>query len=476
MAGLADIARDRTDLSESAIAHLRALVAEWTLMADLGFSDLVLWLPTWNRGGFVAAAQVRPTTGPTHLPEDMVGRFLARGRVAILDRAAATLQQVTERQADRPLVPRGNEAFPVIHEGLLVAVIERHPGVGVRAEGALESTYYDAFDALVDMVRTGHFPIGEGVSITDSPPRVGDGCLRIDARGTITYASPNAQSACHRLGISVEITGSDLSRTLARILQKSGLSNDALVAIAAGRAAGASEIEQGDVVVTMRGIPLVRNGQADGAIVLVRDVTDLRRREKALLTKDATIREIHHRVKNNLQTVASMLRLQARRSSSEEVRAELEEAMRRIGAIAIVHESLAHVPGANVDFDEVIDRIIAMSRDVITGRGVIVRDGEVGALPAEIATPLAMALAELLGNAVEHGIGEAADRGEVRVSATRGDRLVIHIDDNGPGGSGAAEGLGLSIVRSLVSGELRGSLLLGPAPLGGTRATIDIPV
>jgi two-component sensor histidine kinase len=105
-----------------------------------------------------------------------------------------------------------------------------------------------------------------------------------------------------------------------------------------------------------------------------------------------------------------------------------------------------------------------------------VRDGEVGALPTEIATPLAMALAELLGNAVEHGIGEAADRGEVRVSATRGDRLVIHIDDNGPGGSGAAEGLGLSIVRSLVSGELRGSLLLGPAPLGGTRATIDIPV
>ena len=60
MAGLADIARDRTDLGDAAIGHLRALVGEWTLLADLGFSDLILWLPTWNRGGFVAAAQVRP--------------------------------------------------------------------------------------------------------------------------------------------------------------------------------------------------------------------------------------------------------------------------------------------------------------------------------------------------------------------------------------------------------------------------------
>ena len=227
---------------------------------------------------------------------------------------------------------------------------------------------------------------------------------------------------------------------------------------------------------TLRGIPLQRNGNADGAVVLLRDVTDLRRREMALLTKDATIREIHHRVKNNLQTVASMLRLQARRSPSAEVRGELEEAVRRVGAIAIVHESLAHEPGANVDFDEVIDRIIAMSRDMIIGKGNITREGLVGSLPAEVATPLAMALAELIGNAVEHGVGAATERGAVRVAASRGERLVIHVDDNGSGGAGAPEGLGLSIVRSLVTGELRGDLVLRPGPMGGTQATIDIPV
>lgn len=471
MASIVEIAHDHTDLGEGAIAHLQALISEWTLLADLGFADLVLWLPTWNAGGFVAAAQVRPTTGPTRLPEDMIGRFEARGRLAFLDRAVASRVAVTDRSADRTLVPRGDEAFPVLHEGAVVAVIQRRSSVEARADGALERTYLDAFDALVDMARTGHFPIGEGVSFTDSPPRVGDGLLRLDASGWVVYASPNAQSACSRLGLAQEITGTDLAAAVSRVLQRSATVNDPLLAIARGRASGASELEGRDATVTLLGIPLLRNGAADGAIVLLRDVSDIRRRERALLTKDATIREIHHRVKNNLQTVASMLRLQARRSTSDEVRQELEEAVRRVGAIAIVHEALAHEPGASVDFDEVIDRIIAMSRDL--GQAGISREGAVGSLDAERATPLATALAELIGNGVEHGVRGRTD-GRVRVLVQRGERLRIHVDDDGPGVAQAPEGLGLSIVRSLVTGELQGQLHIGPGPHGGTRATIDI--
>ncbi len=475
MASIADLARDRTDLGDAAIAHLQALVSEWTLLADLGFADLVLWIPTWNAGGFVAAAQVRPTTGPTRLPDDMVGTFVARGRNPGLDRAASTRLPATDRRAEQPRVPRGDEAFPVVFEGDLIAVIERRSSVEARADGALERMYLDAFDALVAMAREGLFPLGESVSLTDSPPRVGDGCFRVDAAGTVTYASPNAQSACHRLGISTEITGANLAATLSRLLQKSGIANEALVSIAQGRAAGEAEMEYRDAVVTLRGIPLIRNGKPDGAVVLLRDVSDIRRREQALLSKDATIREIHHRVKNNLQTVASMLRLQARRSSSEEVRMELDEAVRRVGAIAIVHESLAHEPGASVDFDEVIDRVISMSRDLIDGGGSIVRVGTVGSLEAERATPLAMSLAELIGNAVEHGL-VARVGGSVRITSSRGERLVIHVDDDGPGVANAIEGLGLSIVRSLVTGELHGNLSIGPGPVGGTRATIDLPL
>ena len=475
MASLGDIARDRTDLSESAISHLQSLVSEWTLLADLGFADLVLWLPTWNEAGFVAAAQVRPTTGPTRIPDDIVGQFSPKGRSPIIDRAAATRSPVIDRRDDRPRVPRGDEAFPVMYTGKLIAVIERHSSVEARADGALERMYLDAFDALADMVRTGSFPIGEGMSLTDSPPRVGDGCFRIDANGIVAYASPNAQSACHRLGLQQEITGQHLAKTLSRLTQKTGAANDALVAIASGKAAGGAEVEHRSAVVTLRSVPLYRNGTPDGAVVLLRDVSDLRRREKALLTKDATIREIHHRVKNNLQTVASLLRLQARRSSSEEVRFELEEAVRRVGAIAVVHESLAHEPGALVDFDEVIDRIISLTRDMASGEGTIQRHGSVGTLEAERATPLAMSLAELVGNAVEHGLGGRDSAGTVTVTASRGERIVIQVEDDGPGPTSEPEGLGLSIVRSLVNGELRGHLVVEAGPRGGTRASIDIP-
>ena len=470
---MGDILREHSDLSDAQVGHLRALVSEWMLLSDLGFADLVLWVPTWNTGGFVAAAQVRPSTGPTGIPDDIVGQFVARGRNDILDRAALTRELVIERWDERPLVPRSNEAIPVMYDGAVIAVLERYSSLEARADGALERVYLQTFDALAEMVCSGVFPLGDASG--DATPRVGDGLFLVDEAGIVVYASPNARSACHRLGVVQEVVGAELDKTMSRLAQKSGVTNDSLAGVASGRVRGEAEVEHRGTVVSLHSVPLIRHGRADGALVLLRDVSDLRRREKALLTKDATIREIHHRVKNNLQTVASMLRLQARRSSSEEVRAELDEAVRRVAAIAVVHETLAHEPGALVDFDEVIDRIISMSRDMAAGKGVIKRSGVVGTLEAERATPLAMSIAELIGNAVEHGLGKHNATGIVEVLAERGDRLVLHIDDNGPGAIDAEEGLGLTIVRSLVTGELRGRLQIAAMPAGGTRATIDIP-
>src|SRR5207248_11474166 len=97
-----------------------------------------------------------------------------------------------------------------------------------------------------------------------------------------------------------------------------------------------------------------------GALVLVRDVTELRHRERELITTDATIREIHHRVKNNLQTVAALLRLQARRMDSVQGREALNEAVRRVGSIAIVHETLSQNLDERVEFDDIADRVLAM--------------------------------------------------------------------------------------------------------------------
>ena len=118
-----------------------------------------------------------------------------------------------------------------------------------------------------------------------------------------------------------------------------------------------TELGNAQATVILRSIPLRTAGEHTGALVLLRDVTELRRRERELVTKDATIREIHHRVKNNLQTVAALLRLQARRLDIPEGRVALEEAVRRVGAIAVVHETLSQTFDETVDFDEVADRL-----------------------------------------------------------------------------------------------------------------------
>src|SRR5262249_57290480 len=162
------------------------------------------------------------------------------------------------------------------------------------------------------------------------------------------------------------------------------------------------EREGSGSVVQLRSLRLVVNGMRPGALVLVRDVTELGHRERELMTKDATIREIHHRVKNTLQTVAALLRLQARRTRAQEARDALEEAVRRVGSIAIVHETLSHTPEELVDFDDIAQRVAAMAGEVSAAEaqgnpGVV---GRFGLLPGALATQLALVLTELLESCV----------------------------------------------------------------------------
>ncbi|MEI6374110.1 MAG: sensor histidine kinase [Actinomycetes bacterium] len=489
MTSLTVLARDRTELSDDDAAHLQAVVAEWSLLADLGFSDLVLWVPTWNDGGVIAAAQVRPTTGATSVPDDVVGQFAPRGEWVCVDRAIASRVPVLSRDANLPLVPQDVEAVPVVREGRVIAVIARHASMlrrrlatgdtGALALGELEQVYLRSFDDFARMLAGGEFPYAESLSVGTATPRVGDGLLRLDTHGIVEFASPNAVSAFHRLGLGAQLIGSKLSGTVGRLRHRAGSIDESLAIVAGGGVSGEAEVDSGIGVMTLRGLPLRSSGTPVGSLVLVRDVTDLRRRDRALLTKDATIREIHHRVKNNLQTVASLLRMQARRIPEGEARLALDEAVRRVGAIAVVHEVLALAPGQTVDFDDVMQRVVALAADTASAHGgQVVREGSVGMWPAERATPLAMALTELLMNAVEHGL--ASEGGTITVTARRtDDEVTLVVADEGPGFSATADvsnGLGLQIVRTLIEEDLRGSLDLGPVGGPGARVTIGVPV
>ncbi|MEI6621052.1 MAG: histidine kinase N-terminal domain-containing protein [Actinomycetes bacterium] len=464
---------ERSDLRPEDHDYLGALVADWTLVADLAFADLVLWVPTWDFGGFTAVAQARPSTGPTAIPEDVVGRFIPKGRRMFLDRAFASGQIVRKPGSQGSGVEEG---IPVSRDGRVIAVIARYAARRPAADGALERAYLSMADDLVAMITSGDFPVPEGLATTDSPPRVGDGFIRLDTQGRVQLASPNAISAFHRLGLAADFIGSDLAATAARLSKTPGPVDESLTFVATGRTPGSAQIENSEAAVTLRSIPLRRKGELTGALVLSRDVTDLRRQERALLTKESTIREIHHRVKNNLQTVAALLRLQARGIESPEGRAALAEAVRRVGSIAVVHETLAQEHGDDANFDEVADRIVALTRD-LAGGSQVRRVGSAGRLPADVVTPLAMVLAELLANAVQHGLAGAAGDVTLRLSRT-GRRVIAEVSDDGvglPDGFDPAEstGLGLRIVRTLVAEELSGAVTWEPNTPHGTRAVVD---
>ena len=482
---LNELVRAHTDLDDEDLAWLHLLLADWQIIADLSFADLVLWLPDRAGSGFWAGAQMRPTTGPTAYVDDLVGAFVPRGRRPLLDSAYEHERVAREGDPEwRDDIPVRVEAIPVRRGSRILAVIGRNTNLlGVRTPSRLELSYLQTATDLTQMIAHGHFPFpGQRSDHADSP-RVGDGFVRIDETGRVTYASPNALSVYRRLGLQTDLTGlvlADATRSL--VPPKRRPDEETLSAVLGGRMPRDTEIGDGDTMLILRSLPLRPTGEHIGALVLLRDVTDLRSRDRELVTKDATIREIHHRVKNNLQTVAALLRLQARRLDVPEGRAALLEAVRRVGSIAIVHDTLSQNFDERVDFDDVADRLRVMVTEVSSPDAPVAtsREGSFGTISAEVATPLAMVLTEVLQNAVEHGFREGAGSLTVRARRLVG-RLHVTVEDDGAGLPAGFEldgsaSLGLSIVRTLVESELGGQLEIGPRPGGGTQVDLDIPV
>ncbi len=485
MPSMSDIVAEHTELSDADQRWLKLLVSEWQLLADLSFSDLVLWVPDRDENVFWAAAQIRPNTGPTALMDDVVGDLIAYSPEHLVSEAFGS-GEITQTSAAKLSagMPVDTHAIPVKLADRVIAVVEQHTSqLGVRAPSSLESAYTGTAEVLARMVTVGAFPLPADASNLAFSPRVGDGFLRINAGGEVEYASPNALSAYRRLGQIGDLVDEHLpSLTASLVPAGRGAVDESVTTVLGGRIARRTELVSGDAHLTVRVLPLLDGRERVGAIVLCRDVSDLRSKERQLVTKDATIREIHHRVKNNLQTVAALLRMQARRMESSEAKLALNDAMSRVASIAIVHETLSQAFDEVVEFDKVADGLLKMVGDVSsTSAGVsAVRHGTFGVVSADMATGLSMVVTELCQNAVEHGLADGS--GEVQVWPSRHDgRLRVEIRDDG---RGLPEGfdwrqsrsLGLSIVNTLIE-EMEGTFRIGPLSDGpGTCAVFEIPV
>jgi two-component sensor histidine kinase len=290
----------------------------------------------------------------------------------------------------------------------------------------------------------------------------------LDEEARVRYASPNAVSALHRVGIGANAVGMRLAEL--------GFNDNPVRLAYETKLPVIEEFEQtADVALLARCMPTLATAtgtgdpEVTGGVLLLRDVTEVRKRDKLLLSKDATIREIHHRVKNNLQTISSLLRLQGRRLSSPEAKAAIAESVRRIRTIALVHETLSREPGDDVAFLDIVRPLLRLTEEGLQSPDRPVRftvKGDGGRLPSAIATPLSVVLTELLQNAVDHGFPEGSSGGDVVVHLdNKNGQLHIRVINDGIGLDSGFElndaiGLGLSIVRTLVTTELAGQITM----------------
>ena len=469
MVTLSDLARRHTGLGAASRAHLRRLIGSWGPLADLSFSDLVICAPAPGDGGTEAVilGQIRPTTAQTLFVDDLVGLV---GPAALVQGFEPAMESGRIVDMEGTVEPGPVQvrilSIPVHHEGRLIAVVISYRRIRrTYAPSALEQAYDAVFARLAKMINDGTFPFPFEGAITEETPRVGDGTLILDKDSRVEYASPNAVSALHRIGYNGRIGG--------RKIEDLGFDGDVVASAYRLKVPVIEEIQRSETVTIMaRILPLIGLGQVTGALVLIRDVSGLRRRDRLLVSMDTTIREIHHRVKNNLQTVSSLLRLQGRRLESAEAKAAIEESVRRIGAIAVVHQMLAASGGDQVVFRDVVQPIMDAVRSTLVSNEIPLSFrliGEGPTLSASRASSLAVVVTELLQNAVEHGFPAGSSGGSVTVElVTSPDMMVVRVHDDGVGVDpdfdvDGQAGLGLTIIKSLVTGELQGELSITPA-------------
>jgi two-component system, sensor histidine kinase PdtaS len=474
-----DLAPDDKALLDRVAGHL-------PLLADLTHADAVLFARgKEDQVVVIGQAQPVPVPSPYALPL-AVGRTMTREEAPLVFRI---LLDGRNRALETSTVIRGapvlQEVFPIRNDQGEVVGALRSEMLLIEHERQRKrhARFRRAIARARDLIVRGKLRGGETLG------RLGvhDGVMVIDAQGRIDYLSAPAEHLYRRLGYA-----DNLVKTQLQELE----TNEYICFKAMERGVCLEQrVQEHDLVWIKRVVPLISGDGGTwptrfrrhdpvpaGAIVAIQDVTDELQKEQELKIKTAMIQEIHHRVKNNLQTIAALLRLQARRTGNPEVAEQLRESIGRIISIAVVHEFLSHEETSAINIHEVSNRILSEVRTGVLDQSRPISLSLEGmrsfTLPAQQATSCALIINELVQNAVEHAFAGLPGGSIVVRLAEQGDSLYIEIQDDGRGLPNDFDlarqgGLGLQIVRSLVREDLKGEFELVNEQ--GVKAVVSFP-
>ncbi|MBC8265042.1 MAG: sensor histidine kinase [Anaerolineales bacterium] len=477
------------DLTEEDVAFLQKIENDMPIVADISRADLLIYCAISPERA-VVAAQARPHSIAPIQPELVVGRTISAAEEPLV---CQSLVQGRSVRGNRTLIPDGapvlQEVRPIRNEeGKLLGVLSIETNLIEHERHRRRSKVFkQALGQLQEMLLQGRI---EGARQL-SPFGEHDGIIVVDGAGWIRYASGIATGLYRRLGYLDSLLGKRASEL--------DTEDEALVARAwRERRCLEEETHEGHRIWIKKAIPLISHRERlgglrrflgspspeshlVGALLMVHDETEVRRKERELKVKSAMIQEIHHRVKNNLQVIAALLRIQARRSESEEVRRALKDSVARILSVAVVHEFFAQQEAGVINIKDVSQRVVNHTQQGILQPDKRIRltlSGPDIYLTAQQATTCALIINELLQNSVEHGY-ERRLGGIISVNLQDdGDRVIISVVDDGQGLSEGfslekADTLGLQIVQTLVLDDLKGQFELREGD--GVSAIVTFP-
>ncbi len=423
------------------------------LISDIAYSQVTVFIQSKQPQSLVVIAQASPTTTYIQYKPNLRGTVVHATEEPLIWRTMQQGQAISGNREWALGMFSVMQTYPIwdINNKIVGAVSFESGGEGTTAEG--HEIFLSTANYLIE-----NFPIiSPGRLYRRASPR--DGLMVIDDSGKILCANAEANSMYNMLGVG-RIVGRRISdrQISLRIVQKVWYANQPLEI----------ETELSNLVFLQRAIPIVKENRTFRTILIITDITEVKKKEKELLIKSAVIQEIHHRVKNNLQTIASLLRLQARRTTSEEVKAALQESVNRILSISVVHEFLSQHDEELIDvagvakniLDLVVQNMLEPNFDL-----TIEFEGNDMILPSEKATSLALVVNELIQNSIEHAfVGQVQGTIGIRLWSDKS-YYCIEIYDDGNGLPDDfmlkdSKSLGLQIVRTLIETDLGGEIKL----------------
>lgn len=454
---LRELCKTNTNLTHEDICTLEGLEKNLPLIAKLTGEFIFIDCLTGNSDAAIVVAEAKPSTYSSLYKNSVVGMLALRKnepaalRTLEIGIETTDLKAITQENmmVKQKTVPVKNDYGKVIGVLIMEKDITDEFNQNRNMEILSETTEQLA-QTLMNLKEM-------DTDTTVDYNLLNDAILIFDHTGKAIYANSTAEDLYSKLGYKDKVVGMGFDNL--------SLNEANFQSIILEKKFTEVEICIGKLCVEVK-YAVTEKRHALGVIMLIKDITDIKEKEKELILKSVVIKEIHHRVKNNLQTIASILRLQSRRINIIEAKKAFNDSISRVLSIAAVHEVLAQ----NGIEDTNINNILSKIKDNAIRNGIhcnksinIELTGDSFDVNSDKATSIAMVLNELLENSIKHAFTDV-EQGNIKIIIKRGIMYSsISLSDDGKGfklENGEKDSLGLNIVNSLVKDKLNGDITI----------------